>query len=73
VPRIRRIGEDKLDSVGVRRHPARPWVVERTLGWLSKCRALLVRYDKTAGNFLGLVQLACGCSGTVACDGLAAT
>jgi putative transposase len=34
-------------------------VVERTLAWLSKCRALLVRYDKKAGNFLGLIQLAC--------------
>jgi len=34
-------------------------VVERTLAWLSKCRALLVRYDKYAANFLGLLQLAC--------------
>ena len=48
-----------LCSAGVRRYPARRWVVERTLGWLSKCRALLVRYDKKAGNFLGLIQLAC--------------
>jgi putative transposase len=41
-----------------RRKPRR-WVVERTLAWLSKCRALLVRYDKHAENFLGLIQLAC--------------
>jgi putative transposase len=34
--------------------------VERTLSWLSKCRGLLVRYDKNAENFLGLIQLACG-------------
>jgi putative transposase len=33
---------------------------ERTLAWLSKCRALLVRYDKHAENYLGLIQLACG-------------
>ena len=59
VPHIRRIGEEKLDLVGEKRHPARRWVVERTLGWLSKCRALLVRYDKKACNFLGLIQLAC--------------
>jgi putative transposase len=26
------------------RRKARRWVVERTLAWLSKCRALLVRY-----------------------------
>ena len=42
-----------------RPHPARRWVVERTLGWLSKCRAILVRYDKKASNYLGLLQLAC--------------
>ena len=44
---IRRIGEEKLDSVGTKRYPARRWVVvERTLDWLSKCRAILMRYDK---------------------------
>jgi transposase len=42
-----------------RRRPRR-WVVERTLAWLSKCRGLLVRYDKHDENFLGLIQLACG-------------
>jgi len=42
-----------------RRKPRR-WVVERTLAWLSKCRALLVRYDKHDGNYLGLIQPACG-------------
>lgn len=44
--------------------PGRPpkprrWVVERTFAWLSKCRAILVRYDKHAENYLGLLQLAC--------------
>jgi putative transposase len=42
-----------------KRHPARRWVVERTLAWLSKCRAILIRYDKQARNYLGLIQLAC--------------
>ena len=37
---IRRIGEEKLDTQGVKRFPARRWVVERTLAWLSKCRAI---------------------------------
>jgi putative transposase len=41
------------------RHPARRWVVERTLGWLSKCRAILIRYEKKAANYLGLIQFAC--------------
>ncbi len=58
-PYIRRIGQEKLDRRGRKRYPARRWVVERTLSWLSKCRAILIRYDKKASNYLGLIQLAC--------------
>ena len=58
-PVCRRIGEEKLDANGVKRYPARRWVVELTLAWLSKCRAILVRYDKKGSNYVGLVQLAC--------------
>jgi transposase len=29
------------------------------LAWLSKCRAILVRWDKKAENYLGLLKLAC--------------
>ena len=47
---IRRIGEEKLDSARQKRYPARRWVVERTLGWLSKCRSILVRYEKSASS-----------------------
>ena len=59
IPHIRRIGEEKLDGAGEKRYPARRWVVERTLGWLSKCRAILVRYEKKAANYLGLIKVAC--------------
>ena len=58
-PHIRRIGEEKGPTP---RHPGakpRRWVVERTLAWLSKCRGILVRYDKKDSNYLGLIQLAC--------------
>jgi putative transposase len=58
-PHIRRIGAEKLDPNGQKSYPARRWVVERTLAWLSKCRGLLVRYEKKAVKFLGLLQLAC--------------
>lgn len=58
-PHIRRIGEEKLDEKKRKKHPARRWVVERTLAWLSKCRAILVRYDKKSSNYLGLLKLAC--------------
>ena len=45
---IRRIGEEKLDASGDKRYPAAGGYLERTLAWLSKCRAVLVRYDKKA-------------------------
>jgi putative transposase len=56
---IRRIGEEKLDGLGEKTHPARRWVVERTIAWLQRCRAILIRYDKKAANYEGLIQLAC--------------
>ena len=59
-PHIRRIGEEKKACNRKKGEKPRRWVVERTLGWLSKCRALLVRYDKHWENYLGLLQLACG-------------
>jgi putative transposase len=59
VPHIRRIGEEKRDPQGQKTYPARRWVVERTLAWRSKCRGLLVRSEKNAINFLGLLQRAC--------------
>lgn len=58
-PHIRRIGEEKLDEKKRKRHPARRWVVERSLGWLGKCRAILIRYAKKSSNYLGIIQLAC--------------
>lgn len=59
VAHIRRIGEEKLDTRGVTTRPARRWVVERTIAWLQKCRAILIRYDKKAANYEALIQLAC--------------
>jgi putative transposase len=41
------------------RHPARRWVVERTLAWLSKCRGILIRWEKKAENYLGMLKLPC--------------
>ena len=59
IAHIRRIGEEKINLHGHKRKKARRWVVERTLAWLQKCRALLVRYDKHWENYLALIQLAC--------------
>jgi putative transposase len=51
--------KEKRSSARPKGHKPRRWVVERTLAWLCKCRAILVRYDKKDENFLGLIQLAC--------------
>ncbi len=59
IPHIRKIGEEKWNDQQQKRYPARRWVVERTIGWLSKCRAILVRYHKKACNYLGTIKLAC--------------
>jgi len=56
---IRRIGEEKLDQKGKKKHPARRYVVERTISWLSKCRGLLVRYERKSENYLAQLQFAC--------------
>lgn len=59
-PHIRQIGEEKLDEkTGKKKLPARRWVVERTIGWLNRCRGILIRYEKKAENYLAVVQLAC--------------
>jgi putative transposase len=51
LPHIRRVGEERVDpATGEKRFPAHRLVVERVL---------LVRYDKHAVNFLGLLQFAC--------------
>lgn len=57
-PHIRRIGEERIAKAD-RTYPPRRWVGERTLAWLSKCRAILVRYDKRASNDLALLKYAC--------------
>ena len=35
------------------------WVVERTISWLARCRGILIRWEKKAANYLGLLKLAC--------------
>ena len=38
---------------------ARRWVVERTHSWMNRFRRILVRWEKKAGNYLGLLHLVC--------------
>jgi putative transposase len=50
-----------IKEEGAKKHKGKPrrWVVERTLGWLNRWRGILVRYDKKASNYLGVLKLAC--------------
>ena len=57
IPHIALIRDERPERP--KRHPARRWVVERTLAWLSRCRGILIRWEKKAANFLGLLKLAC--------------
>jgi putative transposase len=59
-PHIRRIREEKKSCDREKGHKPRRWVVERAFAWLSKCRGILVRWDKKDENYLGLIQMACG-------------
>jgi len=58
-PHVRRIGEEKKDLRGHKTKKARRWVVERTIGWLNRCRGIIIRYEKKSKNYLAVVQLAC--------------
>lgn len=58
VAHIRTIRAEARPRRRGRRKPRR-WVVERTFAWLRKCRGILVRHNKNAANYLGLLQLAC--------------
>ena len=58
-PHIRTRGEEKAAK---ERHPddiPRRWVVEVTLGWLTRFRKILVRFERREVSHQALVQLAC--------------
>lgn len=38
---------------------ARRWVVERTHSWINRFRRLLIRWEKKAANYLGMLHIAC--------------
>jgi transposase len=57
-PHIKRIGEEKFDQADQKTHPARRWVVERTLAWFKGFRALRTRYVCKGENYLAIVHFA---------------
>jgi len=59
VPHVRQRGEEARDKKRNPRHRARRWVVERTHSWLNRYRKLLVRFEKRADSYEGLLEIAC--------------
>jgi len=49
-------GDERL-AKRIRGQRARRWVVERVASWLNRYRRLLVRWEKKATNYLGLLHL----------------
>ena len=56
---LRTRGEECQRRRRSKRYRARRWVVERTHSWLNRFRRLLVRWEKKADNYLGLLHCAC--------------
>ena len=57
--------DDLLDGIVVERpdpeaarHPARRWVVERTIGWLGKRRSIRTRWCKNEEHWMALIKFA---------------
>lgn len=63
---LEKIGYYYRISANKRRGPTRPiekmqfrWSVERTHSWINRSRRLIVRWEKSSRNYLGLLQFAC--------------
>jgi putative transposase len=55
----RRSKEPEPQGLGETTSPARRWVVERTLSWLTKRRSIRTRWAKKVANWLAFVHFAC--------------
>ena len=59
IPHIKSRGEEKTEGECNSEHKARRWVVEVTHSWINRFRTLLVRFEKLASSYLGLLMFAC--------------
>jgi transposase len=66
---IRARGEEAQAIKRSARHKARRWVVERTASWMNRFRRILIRWEKKAANYLGLLHFVCAII-TFRCAGL---
>lgn len=59
IPHVVPRGEEKKLLENQPGKKARRWVVERVFSWFNKFRKILVRYEKKAVNYLGLLMFVC--------------
>jgi len=59
IPHLKQRGEEVEAKRKNPRYRARRWVVEQTHSWLNRYRKLLVRFEKLAASYEGLLELAC--------------
>jgi transposase len=59
IPHVRQRGEEAKAKKRGRKHPARRWVVECAHSWVNRFRKLLVRFEKLACSYEGLLEIAC--------------
>lgn len=57
---IRSRGEEAQALKRKARAKARRWVVERTHSWMNRFRGILIRWNKKAENYLGMLHLVLG-------------
>jgi transposase len=56
---LRTRGEEAQAIKRAAGYKARRWVVERTHSWMNRYRRILIRWEKKAENYIGLLHLAC--------------
>jgi len=57
---IRARGEEAQELKRKARARARRWVAERKHSWMNRWRGILIRWNKKAANYLGLLHLTVG-------------
>jgi putative transposase len=55
---IRSRGEEAKELKRKAGAKARRWVVERTHSWMNRFRGILIRWNKKADNYIGLLHMA---------------
>jgi transposase len=58
---IRSRGEEAKLIRRSARFKARRWVAERTHSWMNRYRRILIRWEKKAENYIGMLHLVLGC------------